>query len=257
MNLKIENSTFIVCGATSGFGLAITRQLIAEGANIIAVARTEEKLKELEDAFPGKVKTFQGDITQSKTIKDLFRFTESIKLGGILVNAGGPPAMKFLETSMKEWDDAYQKILRWKVELTQLFLPRFMSQQYGRILYIESSAVKQPIENLVLSTSMRLSVVGMVKTLSQEMPDKGITFNVLAPGYHNTPAIDRLIDKQIKDRNISKKEATRQLEQAIPLHKIGSAENFASLAVWLLSPLSDYVTGQVFTVDGGVVKGTL
>jgi 3-oxoacyl-[acyl-carrier protein] reductase len=257
MDLTISNSTFIVCGATSGFGLAITRQLIAEGSRVIAVARTEEKLRELEDAFPGKVQVFKGDITLSKTQKDLVKITEGIRVDGILVNAGGPPAMKFAESTLKDWDEAYQKILRWKVELTQQFLPVFLKQKYGRFVYIESSSVKQPIENLVLSTSMRLSVVGMVKTLSQEIPDKGVTFNVLAPGYHNTPAIDRLIDKQVKDKKISRKEAVRLIEQNIPMQKTGNPEHFATLAVWLLSPLSEYVTGQVYTVDGGVVKGTL
>jgi 3-oxoacyl-[acyl-carrier protein] reductase len=257
MDLTISNSTFIVCGATSGFGLAITRQLIAEGSRVIAVARTEEKLRELEDAFPQRVKTFQGDITQSKVIKDLYRFTENVKLSGILVNAGGPPAMKFAESTLKDWDEAYQKIIRWKVELTQQFLPVFLKQKYGRFVYIESSSVKQPIENLVLSTSMRLSVVGMVKTLSQEIPDKGVTFNILAPGYHNTPAIDRLIDKKAKDNHISKKEAAKLMEQSLPIKKTGNPEHLASLAVWLLSPLSEYVNGQVYAVDGGVVKSTL
>lgn len=257
MNLKLENSSFIVCGATSGFGLAITRQLISEGSKVIAVARTEEKLRELEDAFPGKIKVFQGDITLSKTIKELFKFTEGISLDGIVVNAGGPPAMKFLESTQKDWDDAYYKILRWKVELTQMFLPRFLSKKYGRIVFIESSAVKQPIENLILSTSFRLSVVGMVKSISQEIPDSGVTLNVLAPGYHNTPAIDRLVDKNAKDKKISNKETRKIFENSIPMKKTGNPENFASLAVWLLSPLSEYITGQIFAVDGGVLKGTL
>jgi len=257
MNLRINNSTFIVCGGTSGFGLTITQQLVTEGAKVIAVARTEEKLRELADAFPDKIKVFQGDITQSKTIKDLFKFTEKTNIDGIVVNAGGPPAMKFVETSLKDWDEAYLKILRWKVELTQMFLPRFLAKQYGRIVYIESSAVKQPIENLILSTSFRLSVTGMVKTISQEFPDKGITFNVLAPGYHYTPAIERLIDKRAKDNKISKKDARKLLEQNIPMQKTGNTENFASLAAWLLSPLSDYVTGQVYVVDGGMVRSIL
>jgi 3-oxoacyl-[acyl-carrier protein] reductase len=257
MNLKTDKSTFIVCGATSGFGLAITKQLIAEGARVFAVARTEEKLQELEDAFPEKIKVFRGDITQSKTIKDLYKITEKTKIDGIVVNAGGPPAMKFLESVINDWDEAYQKILRWKVELTQQFLPKLLQAGYGRFLFIESSAVKQPIENLILSTSFRLSVVGMVKTISQELPDRGITFNVLAPGYHITPAIDRLIDKKAGDNKISKKEAQKLLEHTIPMKKMGQADDFASLAVWLLSPLSGYVTGQVLAVEGGVLKGTL
>ncbi len=257
MNLKIKDKTFIVCGATSGFGHGVTKQLIEEGAIVIAVARGEEKLNELKDAFGNKVDVFVGDITQSTTIKALVKKTENTELGGILVNAGGPPAMKFIESSLSDWDDAYKNVLRWKIEITQAFLSKFVEQKFGRFVYIESSSVKQPLENLVLSTSLRLSVVGMVKTLSQELPDKGVTFNILAPGYHFTPAVERLINKKAKDENISRKAAQKILEERIPLKKAGDVDNFATLATWLLSPLSEYVTGQVYAVDGGVLKATL
>jgi 3-oxoacyl-[acyl-carrier protein] reductase len=257
MVLGIENRYFIVCGATSGFGLSVTKQLIAEGALVLAVARSEDKLRELQDAYPGKVTYLAGDITQSQTLSELLKITAKKTINGILVNAGGPPAAKFMETSVKDWDEAYRSILRWKIELTQLFLPRFIAQGYGRFLYIESSAVKQPIDNLVLSTSLRLSVVGMVKAISQELPDKGITFNVLAPGYHYTAAVERLIDKKSKQEKISTKDARKLLEQSLPMKKTGNVDYFASLAVWLLSPLSEYVTGQVYAVDGGLLKGIL
>lgn len=257
MDLGIKGKKFIVCGASSGFGLAVTTLLVSEGAMVIAIARSENKLKELKDAYSENVDVFQADITDSKSITKLLKYTEGEDISGILVNAGGPPAMKFIETKLKDWDNAYNNILRWKIELTQNFLPRFVDQKFGRFVYIESSAVKQPLENLVLSTSLRLSVVGAVKTLSQELPDKGVTFNVLAPGYHYTPAVERLIDKKARDENISKKQAEKILEEKIPMKQTGDVNKFASLAVWLLSPQSEYVTGQVYAVDGGVLKGTL
>jgi 3-oxoacyl-[acyl-carrier protein] reductase len=257
MNLDIKGKGFLVCGATSGFGLGITKTLINEGAKVFAVARNEDKLRELKDAYQNNIETFQHDLTDSKSIQNLFKQTEKKDLAGILVNAGGPPAMKFMETKMKDWDEAYHNILRWKIELTQTFLPRFIKQNYGRFVYIESSAVKQPLENLVLSTSMRLSVVGAIKTLSQELPDKGVTFNILAPGYHYTPAVERLINKKALDEKISKKQAKKLLEDRIPMKKTGDVDNFAGLATWLLSPFSEYITGQIFAVDGGVLRGTL
>jgi 3-oxoacyl-[acyl-carrier protein] reductase len=257
MNLNIEGKLFVVCGASSGFGQAISKQLIEEGANLIAIARNEEKLKEFADVYGKQVEILVGDITQSKTISQLKKITESKNLSGILVNASGPPAKSFKETSLEDWDEAYRQLVRWKVEITQAYLPIFLKQAYGRFLYIESSAVKQPLENLVLSTSLRLSVIGFVKTLSQEIPDKGITFNAMAPGYHYTAAVERLINKKSEVEKITKKEARLLIEKSIPMKRTGDVDHFASLAVWLLSPLSDYVTGQIFTVDGGVVKSTL
>lgn len=257
MDLKIKDKTFIVCGATSGFGLGVAKHLLNDGAKVIAVARGEEKLNELKDAYGSKVEILVGDVTESSTIKTLVKSVREIELGGILVNAGGSPAMKFVESKLRDWDDAYQKVLRWKIEITQALLPKFVKQAYGRFVYIESSSVKQPLENLVLSTSLRLSVVGMVKTITQEIPDTGITFNVLAPGYHYTPAVERLMNKKAKDENISMKKAQQILEERIPMKKTGDVANFASLATWLLSPLSEYVNGQVYAVDGGVLKATL
>lgn len=257
MDLQIKDKLFIICGATSGFGHTIAKTLLKDDAHVIAVARGEEKLKELEDAYPKQVKTLVGDITQSTTIKALLKITDNKNIDGILVNSAGPPAMSFEETTLNDWDQAYQQLVRWKVELTQSFLPKFKKVGYGRFVYIESSAVKQPLENLVLSTSMRLSVVGFVKTLSQEMPDRGITFNVLAPGYHYTPAVERLITKKAEKERISKKQAQSNIENGIPMKKTGNVDHFASLGAWLLSPLSDYVSGQVYAVDGGVLKSTL
>jgi 3-oxoacyl-[acyl-carrier protein] reductase len=257
MNIKIEDQRFIVCGATSGFGKAIVKQIIEEGGKVLAVARGEEKLRELQDAYGRQIEFLVGDITQSKTIKQLLKLTEGNTLSGILVNAAGPPAKTFVETTLTDWDDAYRQLVRWKIELTQAFLPVFQKNKYGRFVYIESSSVKQPLENLVLSTSMRLSVIGFVKTLSQEIPNQGLTFNVLAPGYHHTPAVERLINKKADSQKISKKEAQKQIENGIPMQITGNIEHFASLAAWLFSPLSQYVTGQVYAVDGGVIKSTL
>jgi len=257
MELNINNQLFIVCGATSGFGLGITRLLVSEKAKVIAIARRKEKLDELAAEFHGKIEVFEGDITRSSTIDKLAKQAGSRKIHGILINAGGPPAMSFNETRLEDWDNAYHQLLRWKVEITKSFIPGMVRQGYGRFVFIESAAIKHYMENLVLSTSMRLSVAGFVKTLSQELPDKGITFNILAPGYHDTPALDRLIRKKAEMKDTSYELAKQSIEDNIPLKKTGSTGDFASLAVWLLSPLSGYVTGQIFAVDGGIIKSVL
>jgi 3-oxoacyl-[acyl-carrier protein] reductase len=257
MDLHIKNHLFIVGGATSGFGKAIAEALLKEGANIIAVARGEEKLKTLQALAPGQVEIITGDISNEEVIGQLHTIVGSRQLHGMLINAGGPPAKTVLETTLEDWDSAYKNILRWKVAITQAFVPKMMEQRYGRLLYIESASVKQPMENLVLSNSLRVAVVGMVKTLSQEIAKSGVTLNILGPGSHNTPAIDRIYQKKSEQTGLPFEEIKQKAIEQIPVGALGEAEDFASLALWLLSPASRYITGETITVDGGSVKSML
>lgn len=254
MDLGIKNQLFVVGGATSGFGKAIATVLINEGANIIAIARNKDKLHALKASAPAQVETIAGDITQADIIITIKETAGSRQIHGMLVNAGGPPAKTFLETSLEDWDAAYQNILRWKVNITQTLLPNMQQHNYGRIIYIESSSVKQPLENLVLSNSLRLAVVGFVKTLSQEIAKSGVTLNVMAPGSHDTAAIERIYSKKAEQTGISAADARKQGIQQIPVGRLGKPEDFAALAGWLLSPASGYITGQTISVDGGMVK---
>ncbi|MEZ4888369.1 MAG: SDR family oxidoreductase [Chitinophagales bacterium] len=257
MHLNIDKQLFIVGGATSGFGLAVTQALIAEGAIVIAVARGKEKIDELVAYAPKQIEGIVGDITQSDTIQHILNQVGERHLSGMLVNAGGPPAMSFLETTLDDWDDAYQKVLRWKVEITQALAPKLITQKYGRLVYVESVSVKQPIENLVLSNSLRLGVVGFVKTLSEEIAHHGVNLNILAPGYHATPRMEELLKKKSENEGISIGDARSTFEAQTKTGQMGEAADFASLALWLLSPVSRYITGQTISVDGGLVKGTM
>lgn len=254
MDFQIKDQLFIVGGASSGFGSAIAKTLLQEGAHIIAIARSADKLAELSAMAPNQVTTVAGDLTNVELSTKIIAAIGNRSLHGVLVNAGGPPAKTFMETSLEDWDNAYNSLLRWKVNLTKALLPLMQEKQYGRILYIESSSVKQPLENLVLSNSLRLAVVGFVKTLSQEIASTGITLNIMAPGSHDTPAIQRVYNKKAEQAGISAQEARSRGIQQIPVGRLGNAADFASLACWLLSPGAGYITGQTITVDGGTVK---
>jgi len=257
MELHLKDQLFIVGGATSGFGKAIAEQLLQEGAQIIAVARGKEKLEALQKTAPDKVTIVCADISSDECRQQLMDVTQDKVVHGLVINAGGPPAKTVMETSASDWDDAYRLLLRWKVLLAQQFVPGMVKNNYGRILFIESATVKQPLENLVLSNSLRAAVVGMVKTLSQEIASTGVTLNVMAPGSHNTPAIDRIYKKKSEQTGIPFEQVRATAIQHIPVGFLGEATDFASLAVWLLSPSSRFITGQTISVDGGAVKGIM
>ncbi len=257
MNLQLNNKYFIVTGASSGFGLAITEALLAEGANILAVARSKDGLDTLKSRFPSGVTTLAGDITLAATQDKVLEKLGKNVLSGVVVNAGGPPAMSFCESNLADWDAAYQQVLRWKIEFTKKFLPLLEPHKYGRVLYIESVSVLQPIENLVLSNSLRMAVVGFVKTLSQEKAHTGITFNIAAPGYHATAAMLRLFRKRSDLMGLTLEEAKHTYELESPMQKLGDPHDFAKFAVWLLSPYSKFVTGVTYPFDGGLLKSSM
>jgi len=256
MNLHLENTLFVVGGATSGLGKAITEQLVEEGAIVIAVARTESKLVALQNKS-SNIETVVANLTEESALPIILKQIGNRTVTGVVVNSGGPPAMPVMDTKLSDWDEAYKTVVRWKIGLTQTLLPKMIKNGYGRFLYIESVSTKQPVENLVLSNAMRLAVTGYVKTLSQEIGDSGVTLNILGPGYHATQRMENLFAKNSELKGIPEAEIRKTFSEQTAVKKIGNPENFASLAVWLLSSHSCYITGQTITVDGGLVKGIM
>lgn len=254
MDLQLSKRFFVVCGAGSGFGKAVAERLLNEGAKVLAIARREETLHSIRNGNSENLETLPGNLFDASFPDVMMKHLNGRIPDGILINAGGPPAKSFLETALHDWDEAYHQLLRWKVDLIQRLLPGFIKKAYGRIVLVESMSVKQPVENLVLSNSLRMAVVGMAKTLANEVGSKGITVNVMAPGYHDTPAMERLFAKKSQVKGISVAEARSLMEKELMTGRMGNPAEFAMLAAWLLSPGSGYISGQTFSVDGGLVK---
>lgn len=255
MDLKLKDQRFIVCGASSGFGEAIARQLLTEGANVIVVARRGDLLQEKFDGYRDQTEIIEGSLIYSDTLDSIENTASSAELHGVVFNAGGPPTGTPLETDMKDWDAAWQLVMRWKIDLALRLAPLLVDNGYGRMLFVESKSVKQPLPALTLSNAFRAGVVGFAKTLSTEVAPDGVTVNVMAPGAHDTPAIERVIKNSMGKKGITFDKAREEMEAGIPVRRMGTAEEFASLAAWLLSPQSGYLTGQTISHDGGAISG--
>ena len=255
MDLKLTNQRFIVCGASSGFGEAVARLLLTEGARVILVARREELLHDKFGDFEHQSEIIAGSLTSEKTLDRIFNSVQNQDFHGVFINAGGPPTGTPLQTSMSDWDEAWQSVMRWKIDLSLRLAPLLVNNGYGRILFLESQSVKQPLPALTLSNAFRAAVVGFAKTLALEIAAKGVTVNVLAPGSHATPAIERVIKNKSSQENISYEEAKMTMEKNIPVGRMGKGEELASLAVYLLSEHSSFITGQTISHDGGSISG--
>jgi len=255
MDLKLAGQRFIVCGASSGFGEAVARQLLTEGARLILIARRGDQLRDKFGHFDEQPEILEGSLIYRETLDKIEQAAKKEELHGILFNAGGPPTGTPLQTDMKDWDSAWQLVMRWKIDLSLRLSPILKENGYGRMLFIESQSVKQPLPNLVLSNAFRAGVVGFAKSLALEVAKNGVTVNILAPGSHETPAIERVIKNNSSIKGISYDKTKEEMEKNIPVGRMGKAEELASLAAWLLSPHSGYVTGQTVSHDGGAISG--
>ncbi|OAV45725.1 SDR family oxidoreductase [Lewinella sp. 4G2] len=254
MDLQLKDRLFAVGGATSGLGKAIVEALLAEGAKVIGIARTKSKLEELGAAAGTGFEGYAADLTDATAVKNLAGYLNERELYGCVFNAGGPPTGRADELEMKDWDHAYQGTLRWKIQLTAALLPGMIQRGGGRLLYLESVSIKQPIDNLVLSNVMRAGVAGYVKTLSREVGEQGITCNILAPGYHATPRITTVLKKSAEIQKMKLEEVEEQFTAETAVKRLGDPKDFAAMALLLLSPSGNYLTGQTITVDGGLVR---
>ncbi|MCP1677122.1 3-oxoacyl-[acyl-carrier protein] reductase [Natronocella acetinitrilica] len=255
MDLQLSDRLFIVCGASDGLGRGICQALLAEGARVLAVGRSPEKLAALAGDSSDRCQTLALDLTADDGPAQVLAALAGKAPSGVVLNAGGPPVGLAAETTGAEWDAAYRLVFRWKAELVTGLLPAMRKATPGRILFVESQGVKQPIPGLAQSNAMRSAVVGYAKTLSQELATTGITVNVLAPGAHDTAALERVTQARQQAWELDRDATRERMQAAIPVGRFGAAEEFGCLAAWLLSPHSGYITGQVISHDGGNIQG--
>ncbi len=252
MDLGLKDKIAFVAASSQGLGKSVALELAKEGAKIIICGRNKEQLEkteqELENQTNRKLLSIAGDLSLSAEREQIIHKSLQVhgKIDILVTNTGGPPAGKLEEFKEQDWDNAYHQLLSSAVGLINGFLPGMKAQRWGRIISITSMAVKQPINNLILSNAVRASVVGLIKTLANELGMYNITVNNVMPGYTETARLKKLIENS-PSFSAGKAE--------IPLGRFGKPEEFAAAVAFLASERASYITGVSLAVDGGWTKG--
>ena len=263
MNLGVDGRVALVAAASKGLGLAVAAELAAEGARLVICARGADALaaarQQIADSSRAEVHAVVADVSTLEGIELVAR--EAIGRFGqvdILVNnAGGPPSGPFEKHQWQIWEDAVHLTLRSAVELTRAVLPGMRERRWGRVLNITSIAVKQPVDGLMLSNSVRAAVTGWARTLANEVAREGVTVNCVLPGYHATERVAQLNEAAAKRENLDPTEIQRRIESQIPMRRLGDPREFAAMVAFLASDRSSYITGQSIAVDGGWIRALL
>ena len=265
MDFGLKGKRVLVTGASAGLGAAAATALAAEGASVVINGRDQSRLettaKKIESTTGVKPGLAVGDISKSADrVKVVNAAKEQLANGviDILVsNTGGPPAGMFLDHSGDTWREAGHLLLESAVGLTRAILPGMIEQKWGRLIYITSVAVLQPIDDLILSNSYRSAVTGFCKTISNTYAKEGITANTVCPGYTATERLMSLAQTRAKAAGISPKEAIQGFISSIPAGRLGRPEELAALIAFLASDRAAYITGCSIPVDGGGHRGLL
>jgi 3-oxoacyl-[acyl-carrier protein] reductase len=263
MDLGLKNKVALVAAASRGLGRAVAQELAAEGASLLLCARDARTLTETAAAIAASSKAHvlavPADVTSVDDIKRVVAAGQD-RFGGIdilITNAGGPPAGSFEQLTREQWEAATRLTLFSAIELTREVLPGMREKKWGRILNITSIAVKQPVENLMLSNSMRAGLTGFARTLANEVAAAGITVNNILPGYTRTERLEELARMMAEKQGISAADFRGKWEKEIPMGRLAEPREFAALAAFLVSERASYITGTSIPVDGGWIRSLI
>lgn len=262
MDLGLRGRVAFVAAASQGLGRAIAEELAREGARVAVCARTE-RIHEVAKAIAGAHGTEAlGIIADVSVPADVERaVAEAVARFGqvdvLVTNAGGPPPGPFESHSSEAWRKAVELNLDSVVNLARAVLPGMKARRWGRIINVTSIAVKQPVDGLILSNSVRAAVTGFARTLANEVAPFGVTVNNMMPGYTRTERLDALAAHNARTKGTTPAEAFSVWEQQIPMGRVGEPAEFAALAAFLASDRASYITAQSIAVDGGWIRSLL
>ena len=264
MDLGLAGRVALVAASSRGLGRAVAEELAAEGAHLVLCARGAAALAEtaaaIRVASPGvRVLDVAADLAEPADVERVVgtALGELGRVDVLVTNSGGPPAGPFESHSADAWRDAVRGTLDSVINLTRLVLPGMKARRWGRIVNVTSIAVKQPVDNLILSNSVRAAVTGFARTLANEVAPFGITVNNVMPGYTATQRVEELAARNAALRGTTADAERGAWEGQIPMGRLGEPREFAAMVAFLASERASYTTGASVPVDGGWIRGLL
>ena len=263
MDLGLKNRVAAVAGGSMGLGLAVAKALGREGVRLAIGALDDPALPAAADEIRretgAEVLAVAADVSDPAQAKAFVSKTvERYGTLDILVNnAGGPPSVPFLEIDDGMWEKGFHLNLLSTIIMTREAVPVMKEKRWGRIINMTSISVKQPIDGLILSNTIRSGVIGLAKSLSNELAPFNVTVNSVCPGYTLTERV-RSLSRTVAEKTGTTPEAViAKWEADIPMKRLGTPEEFAALVAFLASESAGYITGAAIQIDGGWYKGVM
>jgi 3-oxoacyl-[acyl-carrier protein] reductase len=263
MDLGLKDKVALVAASSRGLGRAVAEELAREGATLVLCARGGDALREAAEAIRRdhgvRVVNVPADVSEAAGRERVIAAAMEAfgRVDVLVTNGGGPPAGPFEAHGAEAWAEAVRQNLTSVVELTRAVLPGMKERRWGRIINVTSIAVKQPVDNLILSNSVRAAVTGFARTLANEVAAFGITVNNVMPGYTRTQRVVDLAARNATLRDSTPEQEQRVWEQQIPMGRLGEPAEFGAMVAFLASERASYTTGASIPVDGGWIKSLL
>ncbi len=262
MDLGLQGKVALVAAASRGLGRAVAEELAAEGCKLVICARGEETLQEICTSLVASgadVTAIPADVSRATDVDAVVAAANDAYgcVDVLVTNSGGPPAGPFEAHSRQVWSEAVEGTLDSVLNFSRSVLPGMKSAGWGRIINITSIAVKQPVDGLILSNSLRAAVTGFARTLANEVAASGVTVNNVMPGFTWTDRVEDLARSQAEATGGSRDDIVTGWEAAIPMGRLAEPREFAAMVTFLASDRASYITGASIAVDGGWIRSLL
>ena len=259
MKIELSGKKALIGGSSKGIGLGIAKQLAESGASVCLMARNETKLKEIVSKLPSSENQNHDYLVVDFSNFDGFKiiieqYVDKNRIDILINNTQGPPAGNSLSKDIESYQEAFDLLFKSVVYTTSLIVPKMLKNKWGRIINVTSVSVKEPLNYLVLSNSIRSAVVAWAKSLSVDVGKDGVTVNSILTGYFDTERIKDLNKEKSKSLNISEDEVLEKMKSLVPINRLGKTEEYGYLVSFLSSDKAAYINGASIPIDGGLLK---